>query len=524
MPTGSGQRPLVALVVGLALAVSCGRTSDRGRRDLGPSDDEAGASATRGGAEAVAGSRSGAAAGDGGASDAAGAPHAGTSEPGSLVFDGVVTRVDVVGDRDGNALVKWDEAPGLVGCARWDATRREWLYPAPVTMGEASLIDGQRSGHPILLGEETDPDSGATKTIVRRFDVKSNEWGPARAIGVRPAFAWGFYLSMDGAGNVYAYWLNEDRASQSFTWWPVDQEEWAPLQPIEHASRIVGTPGQGAWLWQENSGFGVRKFDVELGSWGDEYELAPRDSASAWSIHQLVVGPSGEALAAAYLQEPPERVLDVWRYDPGLDAWQPRETALTAPMPSDQNGGPGPAIPLTDFAHHDIVAVPLPEGDEYTMVLKRRDATTGEWSPLREIAGLATPHSIELVGDDQGNFYASLPTGLLRYNGTTNDWLETPVEGGSFKLVVSGTSVFALGWNTTPTPPSSPGLRTELVAYHHAASDSEWRPVRGLPEGAVPEIGSVPFGIAALDDDRAIVVWPTREDGRHGSVRAAFIE
>lgn len=522
MPKGSVRIPLV-VAVGLALAMSCGRTSEDERTELAADGGQATApNAGSGQPQPVAGSPNEHQGGAGG--DASAHPEGGATEPGIPLFDGIGTRVSVVGDHDGNALVQWDVSVGQVGFARWNAARQEWSYPAPLALEHASVVDTQRSGHPIVIGNVTNPDSGEQTTVVHRFDLSTNEWGPAQATGIGDSSVHLHNLSMDGVGNVYAFWLNESRQTQSWTWWPVESSGWEPLQPIERVSRIVAARGQGAWLWQESSGFGVRAFDVDLGSWGDEHELAPLDSVAASGIHQLVVGPSGEALAAAYLQHPPERVLDVWRYDPGLAAWQPRETAMKAPMPADQNGGPGPEKPLTDFAHHDIVAVPLHDAGEYTLVLKRRDAATGEWSPLREIAGLATSHQNELEGDDEGNLYGALPTGLFRYRAATDTWIDTQVEGGSFKLVVAGTSVFALGWSTTPSAPSSPVARTELVAYHHSASDSEWRSARGLPERAVPMIGSVPFAIAALDDDHAIVVWPTREDGRHGSVRAAFIE
>jgi hypothetical protein len=65
-----------------------------------------------------------------------------------------------VGDHDGNALVQWDAGPGQVGFARWNAARQEWSYPAPLALELAFVVDTQRSGHPIVIGNVTNPDSG----------------------------------------------------------------------------------------------------------------------------------------------------------------------------------------------------------------------------------------------------------------------------------------------------------------------------------------------------------------------------
>lgn len=513
MPRGSGQRPLLAVVVGLAVAAACGRTSQDSRPAINPTDNAAGASAAQGGnAQAVAGSPSGAAAGDGGDRQTA---SGGATEPGILLFDEPTVRVDVVGDRDGNALVKWDASSGQVQCARWVATRREWLYPAPVTIGEAFLVDTQRSGHPILIGDETDPDTGATTTVVRRFNVERNEWGPSQAIGIDHAFAYGFHLSMDGAGNVYAYWPNEGGASLSWTWWPVDHEEWEPPQPIEHASRIVGARERGAWLWQESSGFAVRAFDIEAGAWGDEHELQPLGQEAAFSVHQFAVGPSGEALATSWRETPTEHLMEVWRYDPKLAAWQPPEIAEKLPILEGDARVPGPSTPITNLTHHDIVAVPRPDGDRYTLLMNRRDPATGNWSPLHEFAGLRVAGAIDFAADDAGNLYGSAPaTGLFHYNAASGAWRDTPTSDGAFEFAASSRGAFALGWNSD----------RELVAYRHVGAGAAWESARGLPSGAVPELGSVAFALAALGEDAAIAVWPTRQSGRVGSVRAAFLE
>jgi len=67
-------------------------------------------------------------------------------------------------------------------------------------------------------------------------------------------------------------------------------------------------------------------------------------------------------------------------------------------------------------------------------------------------------------------------------------------------------------------------MSSDLVAYRHPGDDGGWRSARGLPEGVSPEIGSVPFAMAPIGEDRALVVWPTRNSAGGGAVRAAFIE
>jgi hypothetical protein len=445
--------------------------------------------------------------------DGSGIPDSGAPQPGILIFDGRATRVGVVSDREGNALVHWDAGEGQVHFARWIAAEENWLYPAPVVLDTAIVVDTHGSGHPILIGDEIDPDSGEPgTTVVRRFDVEANEWGPAQPTGIGGSFVHLWHLSMDGAGNVYAYWTNEDGLTDASSWWPVDSAAWQPTRTVNHTEGVAGARHEGAWFWQEDSGFGVRAFDLGARDWSDKDELWPSGSALIYPVFE--VGPSGEALAAVLRHEPTELVMEVRRYDPELATWQPPETAFRAATDDDPNTIYGPVLAITDLAHHDIVAVPVPVGEEFELVMSRREPSTGIWSPLHTFVGLRDPGAIEFAADESGNLYGYAPPDtLFHYDAATDIWTETPSEGGNFEFAVSRRGAFALGLRSR-----------ELVAYRHSGADGEWRSARGMPEGVFPESGSVMFAIAPLGEDRALVVWPTRDSVGGGAVRAAFIE
>ena len=73
-------------------------------------------------------------------------------------------------------------------------------------------------------------------------------------------------------------------------------------------------------------------------------------------------------------------------------------------------------------------------------------------------------------------------------------WTTVSVEGGYFLLALGPKSAFALGM-----------VSLELVAYRHPGGSGTWRPVRGLPEGTSPELGSTAYAMAAIGNDRALV-------------------
>ncbi len=503
----------VLLALGVPLALSCGRTSWDERFPPDASNASAG-SATSG---AAGGDGGGAAAG--GAHGLAGAPGgagSGTAGSGSgiVVFEGSVNRIGVVGDREGNALLQWDSDGGQVRFARWSAAEKLWRYPAPLVLDLAFVVDTYGSGHPILIGDEVDPQSKARTTVIRRFDVRSNEWGPAQPTPIEGSFAYGFYVSMDGAGNVYTRWRADDQTSVDWSWLPADASVWAPLRNLERASAIVGARRAGAWLWQENYGFGVRAFDLRAGDWSDEHELASFQSGTGLDIHYLAVGPSGEALAAALHHAPTELVMSTWRYDPTRATWQPQETALQIPTNEDPRTTYGAPLPVTDFLHQDVVAVPRRVGNQSELHMNRWDPTTRAWSPLRDFVGVMSSSELEMTADDSGNLYGCVPPfGVFQYNSASGAWSD-PGPDAECEFAVSRTGAFALGRVAG----------NELTAYRHPGGDNPWRSARGMPSGAFPELGSVPYAIAPLDEGRAIVIWQLRHNPNTRSVRAAFIE
>jgi hypothetical protein len=434
--------------------------------------------------------------------------------PGILVFEGDATGLGVVGDREGNALVNWNGVGGQVLFARWSAAERAWHYPTPVVLDAALVVDTYGSGHPILIGDEVDPQSTLRKTVVRRFDVQSNEWGPAQLTGLHGSAAYATSVRMDGAGNVYVFWYDVNQTRANWTWWPADAAGWVPTRFIDHVNEIVSSREAGAWLWQRMSGFSVRAFDLGAGDWGAEHELESLASVSPSSIDYLVVGPSGEALGATLRHDPTELVMSVWRYDPTFAAWQPKETALQIATDGDPSTTYGAAEPLTDFLHQDVVTVPVPLGNQFELHMNRRDPSTGTWSPLHEFARSTTPNTGKLVADDSGNLYGCLPpSGLFQYNSESELWTDAAIDGGC-DFAVSRAGAFALGWTRD----------YELTAYRHPGGGAEWRSAQGLPSGAIAQVGSVPFAIAPLTEGHAIVVWQTRDTTRRTSIRAAFIE
>ena len=521
MAVGAGRSWTSTLALGALLALSCGRTAWDESSEPDASNSAAGSAtsgATGGDVAEVAGdAAAGGAQGLAGAGGGAGLSSNGGGAqegPGIDLFEGSVSRIGVVGDREGNALVQWDSDGGQVRFARWNAAEKVWRYPAPLVLDLAFVVDTYGSGHPILIGDLVDSQTKARTTVIRRFDLQSNEWGPAQPTQIGGSFAYRFHVSMDGAGNVYTLWLADNRLSEDWTWWPVDANAWAPLHNLERASGIVGARQAGAWIWQENAGFGVRAFDLVAGDWGAEHELKPLAPGSASNIYYLAVGPSGEALAAALHHAPNELVMSAWRYDPLRAAWQPKETALQIATNEDPSTTDGAALPITDFLHQNVVAVPRRVGTQFELHMNRWDPSTGNWSPLREFAELTSTSAFEMTADDSGNLYGCAPpSGVFHYNSASGVWT-APVPDAGCDFAVSHSGAFALGWDA----------RGELTAYRHPGGDGEWRSAQGLPAGALPENGSVPYAIAPLNEGRAIVVWQVRDKTGRRSVRAAFIE
>src|SRR6478736_1986947 len=516
MLMGSGRHSATASMLSLSAALSCGQTSHSERYPPNVTVAYAGRAASEaagdgnagsvGGARGVvggAGGHSGTAAGTAGAS---GKSSKETQQPGIVIVDGPSHRIEVVGDREGNALVMWDDFKGQFSFARWVAAERAWHHPAPLMLSNANIEDTYSSGHPILIDDEVNPQTGEISTFVRRFDPQTNEWRPAQPADFEGTFAYRFYVSMDGAGNVY---LLHNRTYQNWTWWPVAADTWRPLRTVQHANGIVGARQAGAWLWQEQSGFGARAFDLDAGDWGDEYEFESLEARPIDDFNWLTVGPSGEALAAVFHQEQSQLTTYVWRYDPTLAAWQPRETALQA---ATVNGSKTPyagPLPITDFLHMDVVAAMVPTGDQFALQTNRRDPSTGIWSPLHEFAGVTDSNPDAFVADDSGNLYGCVPpAGLFHYDSDSQVWTNPNIDVGC-NFVVFDKGAFAVGTTTN----------RELTAYFHPGGDGAWRIARGLPTGISPQIGLVPYAAAPLDTGHAIVVWQIQS-----GIRAAFIE
>jgi len=414
--------------------------------------------------------------------------------------------LEVVGDREGNALVMWDDFKGQFFFARWVAAERAWRHPASLMLADAALADTYGSGHPILIGDQVDPLTGERSTIVRRFDVQTDEWGPAQPADFEGTFAYGFYVSMDGEGNVY---LLHNRDYENWTWWPVDAETWAPLRTVEDGSRIIGAREAGAWLSQERRGFSVRAFDLGASDWSNEYVFESPQSTSTSDINYFTVGPTDEALAATLRQDQTHVAVYVWRYDPKLAAWQPKETALEAATNNDSTTYYGAPVPITDLLHMDVVAAPVREGDQFELRMNLREPATGIWSPLHAFTGLTSPTRGKFVADASGNLYGCAPpAGLFHYSSESRIWTNPSVDTGC-EFAVFRQGAFALG--TTRDH--------ELAVYWHPGGDGEWRRAQGLPFGAMPVFGSVPYAISPLSEGHAIVVWQIQS-----GVRAAFIE
>src|SRR6478736_756678 len=131
MLMGSGRHSTSATMLCLITALSCGQPSRSVRYPptvtvtyAGRAASEAtgdGIAGSVGGARGVAGGAGGHSGTAAGAAGASGKSNKETQKPGIVIVDGPSHRIEVVGDREGNALVMWDDFKGQFSFARWVA-------------------------------------------------------------------------------------------------------------------------------------------------------------------------------------------------------------------------------------------------------------------------------------------------------------------------------------------------------------------------------------------------------------------
>ena len=496
------------------LAFSCGRTASDGRA----SDTAQGATgvtlggASEGGAQGANPVEGGRAATASGGDGVASLP-----QPGSL-FEDDVTEVQVVSDREGNAMV--EGIGSETHFAHWHEAEQEWSRPGSLSSGH--LVETNGSDRFLLTAVAANVLDGPAEPATSRFDLKRDEWGPARAVAIYP-FDLPFVIAADGAGNAFAYGYDRNLDAVTATWWAVDQSAWAlpaipPGQP-DSASEVhlVGAGVEGAWYWEGSPDFIVRYFDTRLGSWSARQAL---QLPGASDDRRLVVGRSGEALAVTVNLRASEVVVEAQRYDPVRAAWQPKETAFQAPSAGAISAQLFQAF--TDSAQHDIVVVGLRTPDAFELRIIRREPTTGVWTTVHTVAAAAAPDQVLLAGDLAGNVYGCIshlnssappsPSSLLAYDAATQVWKESQVDGYGVKLAASGRGAFVVVSSSTGDVP-----------YRQSGTGTEWRRARGMPEG---ELWPDSMDLAAIGDERALFVWVPHDmsGSGQGAASAAFIE
>jgi hypothetical protein len=317
---------------------------------------------------------------------------------------------------------------------------------------------------------------------------------------------------MDGVGNAYVYEVSDGSGvggEWPWSWWPVGAEALTPPKLLAASGflDVFASPLAGAWLQEDDLRMGVRAFDVGAGDWGPQSLSVQRRADEAF---HLEVRGAGQPLGVTVRREKPTRlVVEVQRYDPELEAWQPKETALSTEGDADESPAALGAEVLSSSAFGDTVIANVQRQAGDDLELSRRLPTTGVWSPLQVFHDVQ-PLYWSFQEDASGDLYGYVgPSEFFHCNAAGNVSLTSLGDEGGFQWVTTARGAFALS--------SKSG---QLLAYRHDGHD--WRPARGLPPAIRAEAESRYYGLARLGQDRALVVW-TGPDHR-GPLYAAFLE
>jgi hypothetical protein len=424
--------------------------------------------------------------------------------------DGKVTRLNVVSDRDGGALVAWETEDGQVSFARWHDAQQVWSFPEPVALKSAQLVDPYGSGRPVLWGKAATSDLGeAPANVALRFDPARDEWGPPQSLSAWPEPA----IAVDGVGNAYV-----NASSLGFTvdgevlwsWWPVAAQALPPPRLLAAYGYVdvFASAAAGAWLLDSDAGAGVRGFDVRAGDWGPRSPSVPGRIDEQFHFE---LGRTGQIWGVTERSEPTQLVVQVQGYDPELAVWQPKETALSTDLEREEHDILSARV-FSSSSAGDTVVTYVPRQGEwvYDLELSRRAATTGVWSPLQVFPDVqATPGLDWFQEDESGGIYGYLSSKFLYCDAAGSASLSSlPDDTPLFWWVTTSRGAFALGHSSG-----------QLLAYRHDGDD--WRPARGLP-AIHTDAESRYYVLARVGHDRALVVW-SAPDGR-GPLYSAFLE
>lgn len=409
-------------------------------------------------------------------------------------------RLQATSDRYGDAFIIWETTPGMVRSVRFDGTARTWRSLEPLALDEPFLLDDNGSDYPAIVSGHDDGFS------VQRYEPGLGGWATSLAIPGAPVGVGVLsYIGVDPDGNVQTTY--RDSASTAYwTWWRPGTADWEQQIPIAEQYALQITPF-GEFMWGTQLGYTALRFDQPSGTWSEPVDLldAAADQPPP-DLQSLAIGRDGSALAVTLRRGDNELTLEARHYSAQTNAWRATEAVTTLPISAGASPLTGPLTALSDPTQ-DFIAVAVPEDNGSTTTdTVRYDPADATWVLVRSTTEQITIDEWPI--DSAGRVYGFDPVGgLTRYDPTRPGWQDTPVTLGDVKLKAGAHRVFAVGWDSD----------TRLHALR-SVDGAEWEPAEGLPDDAIAEVGSVPFDLVMLGDDRALVVW----SGKNGTTRGVF--
>ena len=420
-------------------------------------------------------------------------------------------RLQVVSDSAGDAIVMWEAGWGSSRRVRslyWDAQDARWTDSESFDIDQFFLLDPHGSRFPaVIWSERVDAGGDLEHRFMRRFDPEARRWGPPVQQPDPPEYINTWDPGIDPAGNIHSFWRNAETNKWSF--WRVEEPTWGPVATFDHEYLLQVERG-GTFL-RDDYAFGVRRFDTASGTWSDQVDLLDPANRTPLQIHVLAVGTDGSALGVTSRGGTDRVVVEARRFDPTTQIWGPTESVMSVPTTSDASVLYGPGAFTTGPQSFAWVTVPTADaGSE--VHLARYDAQKHEWAPFRVFDGVIAVGDewFQLCADEIGNVYGMDPIGLVRV-GADGIWRETADQHAS-KIKAGPHSAFAAGWDSQS--------RLWVLKSDRAG---DWVPTRGLPEGAHADVGSVPYAVVTIGENRALVVW-TVSYGPDEGLWASFVE
>ena len=275
---------------------------------------------------------------------------------------------DLAMDGSGNAVVVWTGRigdDGVVRVSRYTAATGSWSAPidlsAPGEPAGSGQVAMDSDGNAVVVWVR----SNATDSIAQAayYSAGTAAWGAVTDLSAPGQRATTPLVAMDGSGNAVAVWLRFDGAHD-----------------IVQATR----------------------FTAMTATWSAPVDLSPpgiRASAPALAVDSGGGAAVGWVLGVAFSLTTPNGVVQVARYDPGLDAWSAAASLARATDMFDGLFQPSVAIDVSG----NVIAVWRlgrggPEGRQ-AIQTARYTAATGTWTGVADLSAGAD-YRRELAGRD----------------------------------------------------------------------------------------------------------------------------